>query len=543
MPALYRHPDRIVVQFKSQKCTIACTMKTFAQLLTEYTRRTGVTDAELARHLGVRRQTIFRWKEGLTKRPRERQDVQRLADKLRLSPAERDELLLAAGFAPETPAPPQPHSSVGDEHLQPPPEVAAPARKWRPWHWGLAAALILLALAGLLIMEMRRPADVRYSASIAMGPTAAPNETLILAAQFANYGGEKLGYNVAGRLAEVLRTQLDDAGMSQTRVQVIPEIIDSQEQALQLGRGQGARLIIWGEYDSGRVLAHVTPLVPEASTRDALHLLTDAADLNAVINTDLPDEVRWLALAALGQIAYLSGDYDHAQQAFQQALQQHPSQLDGLDVVYFYLALLAQRQPQPDQNQIIAYYSQAIDLSPGFVSALNNRSAAYLARNAPGDLERAIADLRRVVALLPEEPGGHYNLGLALSRQGPDALPQALDSLKKAYALAPDAAGVNNALCWTYALARQPQAALPYCDKAVTLDASGASHDSRGIVRAEMGDYENAIADFQYFLQHYQEANPQAYARYAPLRRAWIKSLQQGKNPFDAATLARLAGD
>jgi len=71
-------------------------------------RRVGITDAELARAIGVRRQTIFRWKEGLTARPRHRDDVLRCADKLRLTPQERDEFLLAAGFAPQEPvsAPP-----------------------------------------------------------------------------------------------------------------------------------------------------------------------------------------------------------------------------------------------------------------------------------------------------------------------------------------------------------------------------------------------------------------------------------------------------
>ena len=75
-------------------------MRTFGEQLTEYMQRTGISDSELARTLGVRRQTIFRWKEGLTSRPRVREDVLRCADRLRLLPAERDELLLAAGFAP-----------------------------------------------------------------------------------------------------------------------------------------------------------------------------------------------------------------------------------------------------------------------------------------------------------------------------------------------------------------------------------------------------------------------------------------------------------
>ena len=515
-------------------------MKTFAQLLTEYTERTGVTDAELARHLGVRRQTIFRWKEGLTKRPRERQDVLRLADKLRLTPAERDELLLAAGFAPETPVSTR---SGGDAAPAPgPAEVAPSPAPTLPWRWLLVAGVILtIGLAGLLVWEMQHSEEVRYGSTITLGPTAAPDETLILIGQFANYGGEKLGYNVAGRLAEALQTQFAEAGMNDVRVQILPEIIPDQEQAEKLGRTQGASLVIWGEYDSGRVLAHVTPLGKAANPHEVRHLLNDAAELNATINTDLPEEVQWLALVTLGQTAYMNGQYDEAEAVFRQALQQQPSTADALDIVYFYLALLAYRQPDPALDQAIADYSRAIDLNPGFISALNNRSAAYLRRQEPGDLERAIDDLRRVVAALPDAGSGHYNLGLALSQWGPERLDEALAEFERAYALEPDSPGVNNALCWTYALLQQPQKALPFCDKAVELDPSGNSHDSRGVARAQMGDFAGAIADFQYFLDHYHAVNPEIYERTAPVRRAWIRALQAGENPFDAATLAQLA--
>ncbi len=79
-------------------------MRSFGELLAEHIERTGITDAELARNIGVQRQTIFRWKEGLVARPRYREDVLRIATKLRLTPDERDELLLAGGFPPENPA-------------------------------------------------------------------------------------------------------------------------------------------------------------------------------------------------------------------------------------------------------------------------------------------------------------------------------------------------------------------------------------------------------------------------------------------------------
>ena len=88
-------------------------MRSFSELLTEYTRRAGISDSELARSIGVRRQTIFRWKEGVVSRPRHRGDVLALAKRLRLTPEERDELLLAAGFRPEA----QPQASPAQYSL------------------------------------------------------------------------------------------------------------------------------------------------------------------------------------------------------------------------------------------------------------------------------------------------------------------------------------------------------------------------------------------------------------------------------------------
>ena len=73
-------------------------METFGELLLQYIERAGISGSELARRIGVRRQTIFRWKDGQIRRPRYRADVLRCANHLRLTPDERDKLLSAAGF-------------------------------------------------------------------------------------------------------------------------------------------------------------------------------------------------------------------------------------------------------------------------------------------------------------------------------------------------------------------------------------------------------------------------------------------------------------
>ena len=91
------------------------TLRTFAELLTAYMDRTGIGDAELARRIPVSRPTLVRWKEGVTARPRYRDDVLRCAELLRLSSEERDEFLLAAGFSPETAVPADQAEAVSEQ--------------------------------------------------------------------------------------------------------------------------------------------------------------------------------------------------------------------------------------------------------------------------------------------------------------------------------------------------------------------------------------------------------------------------------------------
>ena len=531
-------------------------MKTFAQLLSEHVRDTGVSDAELARHLGVRRQTIFRWKEGLTKRPRERQDVLRLADKLRLTSKEQDELLLAAGFAPEiggqrsvgTHPSGRPVSEVGA--MLPSASESNPKRDLSLWWLIPVMVVLVLALFVLARPDGWRETAVRLGIPIptpkpqALIPVAAtPNETLILIAEFANYGGEAIGYNVAGRLHEALRQEMEIASMPDVRVETLPQIVTSQAEAEKISLDLGASLMIWGEYDSGRVLATISPAQDAVLPQEIRHLVGDTTELSAIINSDLPEELRWLALVALGQVHFKADRLDSAEKIFLQALETRPESNESLKIVYFYLALLEGRESTPDLNQVIAYNNEVLALAPGFVSALNNRGAAYLERDAPGDLTQAEVDFRQVIDLLPNYASAHLNLGLILNQHGLDRSAEALEHFEIALRLKPDSGSINNALCWHYALASQPEIALPYCDQAVVLDPSGYSHDSRGVVYALLGRYDDAIVDFESFLGQLKSTDLAAYDHFKSTRLGWIETLHAGQNPFGVDVLKALHGE
>ena len=86
---------------------------------------------------------------------------------------------------------------------------------------------------------------------------AAENERLLIVAQFANFASDA-NYNVAGRIHEALSEQVQAARLEDTSVAIWPEIVEDNPTASGIVAATGAALMIWGEYDSGRVRVRFT---------------------------------------------------------------------------------------------------------------------------------------------------------------------------------------------------------------------------------------------------------------------------------------------
>lgn len=545
-------------------------LESFGELLSEHMRRAGISDAEMARTLGVQRQTIFRWREGLTQHPRERQDILRMAAKLRLNAAERDELLLSAGFAPDSPLDlhpdaPLPVPSPLATDSKPPDEASNHAtteaivsanrsggpvqgsgqaeRRWRhgwPWVAGAAVFTTALLIVTLIVTGARR--EDQGQTERGLPQPAAPGETLIAIGEFANYSGGQAGYNVAGRLHEALQEQIDQSGLPGVRVVRWPQVVADQAEALSASQALSATLVVWGEYDSGRVLAHVQARDPQNTLKgqELRRQVGALSELSLAINTELPQEMQWMTLYVLGEAYLRAGQKDPAENALRRALAESPGDDRALAGIYFDLASIESEKLRPDLNQVIAYGTLAIEHSPHFAAAYNNRGVAYLNRRAEGDQQRALRDFEEAVRLAPDLDVAQFNLGVALLSEGPEADERALAALQRAQATAPQAPGPNNALCWLHALRGEPEKALPFCDQAVAADLSPLSRDSRGIVYALLGRSEEAIAEFQAFLEWLRTRPQDEIDRYASKREAWIDALQRGHNPFDAKMLEAL---
>lgn len=597
-------------------------MSTFGKLLSQYIERAGISDAELARSTGVQRQTIFRWKEGLTARPRYREDVIRIAVKLRLSPAERDALLLAAGFPPNEPiVQPLPSPDVqslaetlnakepADEQIS-----ATPAMTTAPTPLTLrrsrlierpgtmlatAAALVLVvAVVGAFVLRAINPMASPPTApptTIATIPTsttsptiesstptppptitsvvAQPGEQLIAIAPFVGYTSSDLRFNIAGRIREALEEEISSADLPDMRIAILPEAIGEPEQAEAVLASSGAVLVIWGEYDAGRVRAGLsTP-----ATEDAYWVTpVDApSSLPFVINQDVPRDARIFALYTLGSYYRTTGDNGKALAIYRRALAQNPSDPTIAASIHFYIGLLAplvsgyttasfsesiyhytktlELQPtwdnarynrgtshlgrallsldeRADLDAAITDLTQVIQRRPHRIDPLLNRGIAYYQRNDAGDLDAAHADFTRAIELEPADYQAYYHRALVAIRSSDDAWE--ID-LSQAAALAPDYAPIQNAFCWGYGMAGKPETALPYCDAAVATDPTGASFDSRAITLAQLSRYADAISDLNNYLTWVLDSYPELYEKYrGPSVEVWIETLERNENPF-----------
>lgn len=562
-------------------------MQNFSHLLNQFIQRAGISDAELARSVGVSRQTIFRWREGLTARPRQREDVLVIARKLRLTPEECDQLLLAAGFRPEQAGLPENSAAASPVGLsgvqaegsrQPAPEWAGPGT-------ALARPPLLLGMVGLILVVGLATVMFWPQSDSLRFPVAQPGQTTLLITHFANYASSQVGYNVAGRLTEALQREIDDLRLEKLGVEIWPEPVGERAEALRAGQAVSATLVIYGEYDAGRVVVEFAhPANAQAFADPALRQqVASVAELSATINGDLPQQVRSLALLALGQI-YLGQDQaGQARPLLQRARDNLEADEAAVDdktwtLVNFYLGLAEQRAEPPDWDAAIRAYDQAVAHWPEMLSSRLNRIAAYEKRNRPGDLDLALADAEAVIAAHPTWApaynnrasirvtlGGSQNLALALTDLEQalaldPALPEAY--LNRAYArfgqglsieavrpdveealtLRPGYGSAYNLLCWGYGLAQAAETALPFCEQAVAAAPEEALfRDSRGLALALRGDVPAALTDFEVYVTWLETEQPGFdWQRDLARRRAWIAALEAGQNPFTPELLQTL---
>ena len=512
-------------------------METFGELLTAHMARAGIGDSELARRIPVSRPTLIRWREGVTARPRYREDVSRCAEILRLTPEETDAFLSAAGFAPnaenfvrESESVDGEISVTGSESVDGEDfsvkasglesgavsaagesadvEISARAADSssgrRVGFW--AAVLAVAAALAAVLAVLAALSWTSWTRDSAVYPAALEGETLIVVAPFVNYTAGGQGFNVTGRLMAALDGELAAAGLADARTVEWPREIESDDEARAAAERSRAALVIWGEYDSGRALARFESAAGAAQARggQVVDIASSPSELPAVINVGLTEETRRTALAALGGLYLERGEYDRAKSALARALTPKPSDAAALANLRFLLGRAYQGGELADHDEAIWLFTQALEVEPRSVETLNARAVSYLDRARDGDEDRAVSDLARAAAIAPERAGTLVNLGVAYARRGEEGdADAALEALTDALELDPDSAAamVNRAVAY---LERGEEGdvgrAMDDLERAISLDGGmAAAYLNRGaalIARGDDGDADQAMADF-----------------------------------------------
>lgn len=501
-------------------------METFSQLLNQYIQRIGISDAELSRTLGVSRQTIFRWREGLTTRPRRRDDLLTLAEKLRLTAAETDSLLLAAGFRPTLPPTPSPELPANGQPL-PDPEN-------RPLNLSNPPAT--------------SPAQVS-SAEVELGP---PDFMVVQAA-----GIEPDGATITAP-AEAVETVVA-ASMTQA--------IDPSPPAQSL-RGVLLTLTIillggiaFWLYQSPAhppISATANPPSLTASTRLAINPTSPRqpfsflivplagqteANIAAQVAAALQREAKGNRLTAV-TISVWPEAVDTEAQAIHLWQRQNAAALilptEQRIALYFRAAPtvllphlqamhLPMKQAQAQQLRWLAL------LGLGQVALHHDESAVahgLLAQAESLSLPDGVLDETAQAMLTVSLAIARFEQGVAMSDLVAD-----LDSAALAY---PQPAELFNLICRGYVLDNLPEQALPYCDKAIDLEPHPRFFDSRGLAHALLGQTTAAINDVQIYTDWLAQQSGDECQRTLQARQQWLDNLAQGQPILSPETVAQL---
>jgi WD40 repeat protein len=114
--------------------------------------------------------------------------------------------------------------------------------------------------------------------------------------------------------------------------------------------------------------------------------------------------------------------------------------------------------------------------------------------------------------------------------------------LRRAVAAAADQGlAINETLCRAGGMLGLGELVRPACDTAVALCGSGwlcgQMRGHRGVARALAADLSGAAQDLQADADELRKLNSEAFSRQIQRRQEWIRRLNAGENPFDAATL------
>ena len=264
--------------------------------------------------------------------------------------------------------------------------------------------------------------------------------------------------------------------------------------------------MIWGEYDSGRVMARFTVPRIRSTQRDqqVVDIASSPSELPATINAELTEQVRYVALLTLGQLYLEQGEFDLAKTVLIHAADKNPTDPVALANLRFLLGRAYLGGKLADFDEAVWLFTQVLAVQPRSVEALNSRALAYLERDRPGDVELAIDDLVQAMTIRPAHAATYVNLAAAYVERGSDAdLDRAIDDLTEALEIQPGYASAYVNRAGAYIARGDPgdlERAFDDLEEALDSEPDLApahlSHGNAYIARGSEGDLQLAATEF-----------------------------------------------
>ncbi len=490
--------------------------------------RSDLSDADVAGAVGVRAETVTRWRTGRVQRPRSRESVLGVAAYLDLTAAERDTLLAAAGYdvenettshqevagkglRTETGAPSgiEPDDRPQEPNDDPAGNVPAAVRGAEPAAGTTPAIDVTLPLAAAQTLPVDVPAVV-------LPPAHATHSALV---QTESEEGSSPALD-AGELTEMANPLVPTEVPDQRPLSVPKWLLGSVLAAVALA----FLILLWSMRPAEEPAAQATPPDPLVAQPGETLLLVAAfagdddgqdANIAATLHEALAGEINQLSMTST-RVARWPEVVENARSADAALAESGAAGLiwggaaEGSTRVRF-------TQPGADEGPgWIALLSTSDDFAP-LVRADQPREAQLLALTALGQLYRqreeyepAQAAFTRALNLQPSHPQTeallHFLLATALERSTPPALTGAIAEYGRAIPLRPDWANARynrgSAYLERYFAGGEPDlldaAIADFSWVIAAAPAFGDAFLKRGIARYERnrpGDLEPAYAD------------------------------------------------
>jgi tetratricopeptide (TPR) repeat protein len=372
-----------------------------------------------------------------------------------------------------------------------------------PWAIGLLAVGVVL----LSIVALANLPGAREQLPLWLQPRAFPkereDEVLIVIAQFHTTEG------VVDTAAhdEIKRAIEREAGDLNLRVEVAPTNLkaDDREGAQTLGKKYDASIVIWGADTGVRVSVNFyNRKQPEADAANVQIEETTYTQIAApseyaeFVTQDLPRQLTFLALFAVGQSYYADEDYVESAQIIEkaiEALENQPDAIDGASEAYFRLGWLYYPLTTCGNNALdeaYAAYTNALELNAKDAQTYVNRGGTLLAM---GDYEQALHDYDQALRLDSQDAFAYW--GRATTYYALGQYEKALSDYAHVLNLDPDLAEVYRNRGVTYYQMGKYENALEEYNRALQLAPNLAeAYSNRGITYNEMGKHELALQNY-----------------------------------------------